>query len=92
MNCIKYVLLSKFAVHGNLILFIAHFIELFVSELAFAVGPDHHEWFLRAVVMFMFYLLIFALNILKKLLLIFICFLEMKLLLGQRFSKIGLRL
>ena len=92
MNCIKYVLLSKFAVHGDLILFIAHFIELFVSELAFAVGPYHHEWFLRAVIMFMLYFLIFALNILKKLFLIFICFLKMKLLLGQRFSEIGLRL
>ena len=91
MNCIKYVLFSKFAVHCNLIFLVTHFIELFVSELALAVRSYHHEWLLWAIIMPMLYLLVFALNILQKLFSIFECFLEVKLLLSQSAGKIGLR-
>jgi hypothetical protein len=35
VNGIKYALLSKFAIHYNFILIIAHIIKFFVPELAF---------------------------------------------------------
>jgi hypothetical protein len=34
------VLLSEFAKHGDLVILILHFVELFVSQLALAVAPD----------------------------------------------------
>lgn len=91
MNCVKYVLFSKFAVHCNLIFLVAHFIELFVSELALAIRSYHHEWFLWAIIMPMLYFLIFALNILQKLFSIFKCFFQIEFLLSQSADKIWLR-
>jgi hypothetical protein len=40
MEIVYNILLSKFAEHCDFIFIVTHFIELFVSKLAFGVAPD----------------------------------------------------
>lgn len=58
MHTINYVLFSEFTIHCNFIIFILHFIEFFIPQEAFTVGPYHQtqRWLIFLLLLIVFVL------------------------------------